>query len=127
MAMAPLIRKEIVASDDAFDASASGEAGIALFPVAGSSPPSNADKGIAAGPYLDGNAGASIDFGEGWSARVNSSLAAVGDVIFAVRPSGIEAATGIDATAFSGPFTLELTKRPVDGAAIGPLEPKLTS
>jgi hypothetical protein len=117
MAKAPLIRKEVVADDGSLDAAASGEAGIALFPVAGVSPPGKADKGIATGPYLEGEAGASADFGDGIAAQVNGSLGAVGGIVFAVRPSGIEVATGIDATAFSGAFTLELTKRPVGGAA----------
>jgi uncharacterized protein DUF6603 len=117
MARAPLIRKEVAAANGAVDAAASGEAGIALFPVAGKSPPASlTDKGIAAGPYLEGNAGASIDFGQGLSAKVNGSLGGVGGVIFAIRPSGSEIEAGIDATAFAGAFTLELTKRPVDGA-----------
>jgi hypothetical protein len=118
MARAPLIRKNVVGDDGSFDAAASGEAGIALFPVSGKSPPSGpTDRGIAAGPYLEGQAGVSADFGDGFSAQVNGSLAAVGCIVFAVRPSGIEVATGIDATAFSGAFTLELTKRPLGGAA----------
>jgi hypothetical protein len=118
MAKAPLIRKEVVADDGSFDASASGEAGIALFPVSGRSPPAGpADRGIATGPYLEGEAGASADFGDGASAQVNGSLGAVGGIVFAIRPSGPEVATGIDATAFSGAFTLELTRRPTAGAA----------
>jgi hypothetical protein len=118
MAKAPLIRKEVLADDGTFDAAASGEAGIALFPVSGKSPPTgSADRGIAAGPYLEGEAGASADFGDGVSAQVNGSLGVVGGIVFAVRPSGIEVATGIDATAFSGAFTLEVTKGPVEGAA----------
>jgi hypothetical protein len=117
MALAPLVSKIVIADDGALDATASGEAGIALFPVSGKSPPSGpTDKGIATGPYVEGQAGASADFGGGWSAQVTGSLGAVGGIVFAVRPSGIEVATGLEATAFSGAFTLELTKGPVNGA-----------
>jgi hypothetical protein len=117
MAMAPLIRKVVVADNGEFDAAASGEAGLALFPVSGKSPPASAaDKGIAIGPYLEGQAGVDADFGDGWSVQVSGALGAVGGIVFAIRPSGPEVATGIDATAFSGAFTLELTKRPTDGA-----------
>lgn len=118
VARVPFVRQLVVSDDGRLDAAASGEAGIELFPVSGTAPPgSPADWGIAAGPYLEGAAGASADFGAGLSARVNGSLGAAGGIVFAVRPSGIEASTGIGATAFSGAFTLELTKKPVGGAS----------
>src|SRR5262249_37835166 len=70
LARAPFVRKRVVSSDGQVDASASGEAGVALFPVSGKSPPTGtADRGIAAGPYLEGQAGASADFGAGFSAK----------------------------------------------------------
>jgi hypothetical protein len=117
MARAPFIRKQVVNDDGTIDAAASGEAGLALFPVAGKSPPeSPADRGIAAGPFLDGEAGASAELGAGLSARVTGDLGAVGGVVFALRPSGIAVETGLDATAFSGAFAMELTKRPADGS-----------
>jgi hypothetical protein len=118
LARLPLVRKEVIASDGSFDETASGEAGVALFPVSGTQPPASAtDRGIAVAPYLEGAAGASADFGGGLSARVNGALGATGGIVFAVHPSGIEVAAGIGATAFSGSFTLELTKKPVDGAS----------
>jgi hypothetical protein len=118
MARVPFVRKEVIASDGSFDATASGEAGMALFPVSGTQPPASAtDRGIAVAPYLEGAAGASADFGAGLSARVNGALGATGGIVFAIRPSGVEVATGVGATAFSGAFTLELTKKPVGDAS----------
>jgi hypothetical protein len=118
VARVPFVRKQVVSDEGRLDASASGEAGIELFPVSGIAPPSSpTDWGIAVGPYLDGAAGASADFGAGLSARVNGSLGATGGIVFAVRPSGVDVSTGIGATAFSGAFTLELTKNPVGGAS----------
>jgi hypothetical protein len=110
---APFIRKRVLSANRSLDAAASGEAGVALFPVSGRPPGDPADRGIALAPYLEGAAGASVDFGDGVSARVNGALEAVGALVFAVRPSGVEVSTGIDAIAFSGAFTLEFTKRPV--------------
>lgn len=118
IARVPFVRKRVVTDDGSLDATASGEAGIALFPVAGKPADDLTDRGMAAAPYLDGAAGASADLGAGTSARVNGALDVVGALVFAVRPSGVEVSTGINATAFSGAFTLELTKRPVDGAGV---------
>ena len=100
----------------AFDAAASGEAGIAMFPVSGKRRlAAPTDKGIAIGPYLDGNAGAERRLRRRIFGAGTGALGAVGGVVFAFRPSGVEGQTGIDATAFSGAFAVELTKQPVDG------------
>jgi hypothetical protein len=116
MARAPFVRKLAVADDGSFDAAASGEAGVALFPVSGISPPgAAADRGLGVGPYLEGDAGASADLDSGFSVRVNGSLGAVGGIVFALRPSGVDVSTGIGTTAFSGAFTVELTKQPAAG------------
>ena len=118
VARAPFVRKHVVAEDGTIDAAASGESGVALFTVSGKSPPASlTDKGIAVGPFLEGDAGASADLGQGFSTRVTGTLGAVGGIVFAIRPSGVEVKTGIDATAFSGAFALELRKQPVDGAS----------
>ena len=119
MARAPIIRKQVVAADGTVDAAASGEAGVALFPVAGKTPPTGpTDKGLALAPYLEGSASVSVDFGGGFSASVTGALGATGGIVFAIRPSGVEVKTGIDATAFSGAFAIELVKRPSDGAQV---------
>lgn len=118
MALVPFVRKVVVTSDGSFDATASGEAGVALFPVSGTQPPASAtDRGIGIGPYLEGAGGVSADLGAGLTARVNGSLGATGGIVFALRPSGVEVATGVGAAAFSGAFTLELTKNPVGDAS----------
>jgi hypothetical protein len=118
MAFVPFIRKQAVADDGTLDTTATGEAGLTLFPVSGKPATDLTDRGLAAAPYLDGAAGVSADFGNGFEARVNGTLGAVGAIVFAVRPSGMEVSTGIDAIAFDGAFTLELTKQPVAGASV---------
>lgn len=119
IARAPVIRKIVTTANGTVNAAASGEAGVALFAVSGNTPASGpTDKGIGLAPYLDGSAGASADFGGGVTARVTGGLGAVGGIVFALRPSGVEVKTGIDAAAFSGAFAIELVKLPVGGAPV---------
>lgn len=119
MSRAPIIRKQVLAADRSVNATASGEAGVALFPVSGKTPPSGpTDKGLGLAPYLDGNAGASADFGGGVRAAVTGSLGATGGIVFALRPSGVEVMTGVSATAFSGAFAVEIVKEPTGGAPV---------
>lgn len=114
--LAPVIRKQVSHADGRIDASASGEAGIAFFPISGKTASTRTtDKGLGIGPYLDGSAGASVDLGGGLSARAHGSLGAVGGVVFALRPSGVEIKTGLGAAAVSGAVALEATLAPAGG------------
>ncbi len=118
-ARVPLIRRNVVAADGTVNAAASGEAGVALFPVSGRTPPAGpADRGIALAPYLEGSAGVSADFGGGVTAKVTGALGATGGIVFALRPSGVDVQTGINTAAFSGAFAVEVAKRPSDGAPV---------
>jgi hypothetical protein len=115
-ALAPIIRKEVIDASGVIDTALSGEAGLGLFPVAGKTDATRAtDKGIAIGPYLDGTAAATADFGGGLTARADGALGALGGVVFMFRPSGADIATGIDATAFSGTFAVEMSYAPANG------------
>ena len=114
-ALAPIIRTQVLANGR-IDAAASGEAGIAIFPVSGKDDATRTtDKGLGIGPYVDGNAAAGVDFGGGLTARADGALGAVGGVMFAFRPSGMDVQTGVDATAFDGSFAIEMTYAPTGG------------
>ncbi len=115
-ALAPLIRKQVVSASGVIDTAASGEAGIGIFPVSGKTDATRTtDKGLAVGPYLDGNAAATADFGGGLTARATGALGVLGGVVFVFRPSGADVEIGIGATAFTGSFAVETTYAPTDG------------
>jgi hypothetical protein len=116
MAMLPLARVTSSRPDGSIDLDGTGEIGIAVFPAEGDAAATReTDKGLAISPYADGRATASFDLSEGVTARLTGSLGGVGGAIFSFRPSGADVDVGVERTALSGSFALEIEKLPAPG------------
>ena len=116
MARAPIFRKRIADDSGDLDLAASGEAGFALFPVAGKAAATRTtDRGLGLGPYLTNDAVLEADLGSGFSAEASGGFDAVGGVVVTVRPSGLEGEVGVDAVAFSGSFAIDAFYRHQEG------------
>ncbi len=117
IALAPIMRMDTFGDDGEIDVEASGEIGLAIFPVAGDTDATRrSDGGIAIGPYADGAVTQSVALSETATMTLTGSLGAVGGVVFGFRPSGAQVETGLDATAFAGAFGIDLAVTPSTGA-----------
>jgi hypothetical protein len=116
IAYAPIMRVNTFSDAGDLDLNASGEFGAALFPVAGETDATRrSDGGIAVAPYTRGTASQSLALNEFATMTLTGSIGGVGGVIFAFRPSGAAIAAGIDETAYTGSFSVELTVAPPPG------------
>jgi hypothetical protein len=116
IAYAPIMRVNTYSDAGDLDLDASGEFGVALFPVAGEMDATRrSDGGIAVAPYTRGMASQSLALNEFATMTLTGSIGAVGGVIFAFRPSGAALAVGVEETAYSGSFSVELAVAPPPG------------
>ena len=116
MALAPVVKVDAFTPEGDPDLDASGEFGVAVFPVAGDTDATRlSDGGIAASPYVEGTVSQSIPLSDTVNVTLAGNLGAVGGVVFSFRPSGPDVQTGIDEAAFTGSFSAELVVSPTTG------------
>lgn len=113
IAFAPIVRANTFTDDGDLDLGASGEFGVALFPVAGETDATRrSDGGIAIAPYTEGTVAQTRAIADFANLTLSGTIGAVGGVVFAFRPSGAETAAGVGETAYSGSFSAELVVSP---------------
>jgi len=116
IAYAPIVRVNTFSAAGDHDLNASGEFGIALFPVAGATDATRrSDGGIAVAPYSEGTVTQSVELTDSAELTLSGGIGAVGGVVFGFRPSGASVAAGIEELAFSGSFSAEVMLAPPPG------------
>lgn len=117
LTLAPIIKSlaTLASGDSSFQAT--NELGLAFIPIAGRTDATlRTDSGIAIGPYTEGAIDTVIPISEDKEISITGNVGAVGGIVFNFRPSGASIDLGVNATAFEGSFTAELTVSPAEGA-----------
>jgi hypothetical protein len=115
-ALAPILKSLATFTAGGGEFVAANEIGLAFLPVAGKTDVTrHSDSGIAVAPYTEGSIADTIELAPNKQIKVTGEVGAVGGIVFSYRPSGPDLDLGVDATAFSGAFTVELVVGPPEG------------